>query len=51
MQGDACITFEDPNAAASAPGFFNDSEFKGQKLKVLSDEPLVVFGVAKNGRV
>ena len=28
-KGDASLTFEDPNAAASAPAFFNDTELAG----------------------
>jgi len=33
-KGDAVLTYEDPNAAQTAPEFFNDSEFKGSKIEV-----------------
>lgn len=29
LKGDATITYEDPHAAASAPGWFDGKEFKG----------------------
>jgi RNA-binding protein FUS len=33
-KGDATLTFVDPNAAQTAPGFFNNTEFKGSKITV-----------------
>lgn len=33
-KGDATLTYEDPNAAQSAPEFFNQTEFKGVKITV-----------------
>ncbi|KAH7616498.1 putative polyketide hydroxylase [Nannochloris sp. 'desiccata'] len=38
LKGEATVTYEDAYAAASAPAWFNDKEFKGNKLTVvLSD--------------
>ncbi|CAM9186463.1 unnamed protein product, partial [Heterosigma akashiwo] len=36
--GDALIQYDDPNAAHSAPKFFNGNELKGKKLKVTMAE-------------
>jgi hypothetical protein len=30
LKGEATVTYEDAYAAASAPAWFNDKEFKGQ---------------------
>mmetsp|Transcript_22301 Transcript_22301/g.39954 ORF Transcript_22301/g.39954 Transcript_22301/m.39954 type:complete len:307 (-) Transcript_22301:517-1437(-) len=34
FKGDAVLAYEDPNAAQSAPEFFNQTEFKGVKIGV-----------------
>lgn len=34
LKGDATITYEDPFAASSAPGWFDGKEFKGSKIHV-----------------
>jgi RNA-binding protein FUS len=34
FKGDATVTFEDPNAAANAPKFFDGGDFKGNTIHV-----------------
>lgn len=34
FKGDALVTYDDPNAALTAPGFFDGGEFHGSTIKV-----------------
>ena len=37
-KGDACLAYEDPSAAHSAGGFYNDYDMRGRKISVVMAE-------------
>jgi RNA recognition motif-containing protein len=34
FRGDALVTYEDPNASLTAPGFYDGGDFHGSEIKV-----------------